>query len=166
MRWIAVLLLFFYPLSAQQQWVYIDWDGVNDEDGDGSLTFNSLGQTLTATLSVRTNATNGYNIIFYSSNATGKNISWLQSGSQQIRYIASMDVSGVQNANIRRAVLNLKNSNSACFTADFNKSGNVIPLTSALANLIRLDFSLDYFNGTVIEMGTYVDIITATASLN
>ncbi len=140
----------------------IDWDGIDDYDGSGSVNFVNLGDTITATCRILCNKENGYKVWFQSANFKTQKTGNLVKGSDEILYTASMDTSGVQNANIRTNNLRIK-GNRVSLRVKFNKASNVLPLDGATqANVVVLSFTLASFDGTLYPAGTYTDTITAT----
>ena len=144
----------------------IDWDGINDTNGDGTVSFSALGDAQTATLKVLCNAANGYKVTFNSSNATGTAASELKNGADAIAYTAVLGMAGVANATIVTQTLVLNNGATASVDVNFNGGGDVLPLASGVANAINLDLTFESFSGDLFPAGTYTDTITATIALN
>ncbi len=145
----------------------IDWDGINDVDGDGSMTFSGLGDAQSATLSVLCNALDGYTVTFNSSNATGATTGELKNGSNAIGYTASMSTAGVNDATIVTNSLVLNNGSQESVDVNFNGGSDVLPVNASTeANEIGLTITLDSFDGNLKPAGTYTDTITATIALN
>ncbi len=145
----------------------IDWDGINDADGDGTVTFGTLGDAQNATLSVLCNSANGYTLTFNSSNATASNTGELKNGASAIGYTAAMSTGGVSDATIVTSSLVLNNGSRESVDVNFNGGSDVLPLDGATqANEIQLTITLDSFSGALHEAGTYSDTITATIALN
>ena len=145
----------------------IDWDGIDAMDGDGTVSFFDLGDTISVTLRVLCNQKAGYKLYLHSNNATAANESWLKKGTDQIRYTALMDVSGVLDARIATNSLDLLNGSTASLDVTFKRRNDVIPLDgNTEANEIRLDLTLDSSQGVLHPMGVYSDVITATVAIN
>ena len=123
---------------------------------------------ISATLSVLCNTKKGYSIIFHAANACSPNESSLAMDSYQIPYTATMITNGIRNANIVRSSLNLQDPNEVSVEVNFNEG--VLPQDgNTEANEIVLQLSLANQAGgslRLLPMGTYTDIITATAALN
>jgi hypothetical protein len=147
-------------VEAQRAW--IDWDGINDEDGDGTATFINLGDTISSSLKVLCNKTAGYKITFTSANATGAAAANLVNGGNTLGYTAAMSLAGVTNATITTNSLNLTGSTHS---VNVNFTGGTLPLNSGIANTIQLNLTLSNPGG-ILNAGTYQDVITATVTLN
>jgi hypothetical protein len=144
----------------------IDWDGINQYDGDGTSTFTSGGQVITATLKILCNKNQGYSVIFYSPNATGTTASVLKNGSNTLSYTASMNSSGILNANITRSSLSINQISRHSLRVSFTGSGRVKPMNgNTQANVVVFSLTLQSITG-LITAGTYSDIIYASISLN
>ena len=145
----------------------IDWDGIDDVDGDGTLTFASLGDTQAASLKVLCNSTNGYTITFNTANATGAGASEIINGGSAIPYTATLDTSGVANATVVTSSLVLNNVAQESVDVNFNGGSDVLPVGGASpANTISLSLTLTAFGGDLYPQGTYTDVITATIATN
>lgn len=147
-------------VEPQQAW--IDWDGINDSNGDGTATFTALGGSVSASLKVLCNKTAGYKITFTSANATGAAAANLINGADTLGYTASMSLAGVTNATITTNSLNLTGSSHS---VNVNFTGGTLPLNSGIANTIQLNLTLSNPGG-ILNSGTYQDVITATVTLN
>lgn len=145
----------------------IDWNGMDDQGGDGSLTFTALGQSEAATLSVLCNSINGYRITFHSPNATSRNQSSMINGAASVGYAVKMDTSGIQNANIVTDQLVLNDPSTDSVNVNF--VGGQLPIDGAnpaRVNRIVLNIQLQDFDGELRPVGTYTDVIRATIVMN
>jgi hypothetical protein len=168
------LILFFVPTpqlsaltlpNAPPKVVAIDWDGMEDMDGDGTESFMNLGETITASLHILCNTNKGYNITFSSSNATAATASNIANGGNLIQYTGSIDLSGILHGNISTNSLDLTGS-AQSLKVRFNRGQDVMPMDSSTANIVLLSLTLDGFQGALFPMGTYTDVITTTAAVN
>ena len=172
--WVVVGLTLFSDFSfgalvlpKNPAQVVIDWSGIDEVDGAGAEIFSYRGETITATLRVLCNKKQGYNITFHSSNAYQADRSLLVSGSNQIDYRATMDTTGIQNANVIKSSLDLQNASNTSIEVDFFRG--VIPMDgNTQANRIDFHLTLSSYGATIKlkPMGTYTDVITAIAALN
>lgn len=153
-------------LSYNQGPMYaMDWDGIDDMNGDGSLQFNNMGEQQMATLKILCNSEPGYRITFHSQNALNTNTGLLVNGMHSVPYTVMMDTSGILGANIDLSSFVLNDPSMP--SVDVNFFGGVLPLDGATqANEIMLTISLPPFDGILRPVGIYADVITATLALN
>ena len=151
------------PTTPKQ--VAIDWDGMDAYDGDGSAAFVTLGETIQASLSILCSSKQGYTVFVQTANATGDAASVLKNGSYEIPYTVTLDVSGIQNANIRTSQLKLQ-GNLETLDVKFNGQGYVLPLDGATeANVAVFSFTLASSADELYPQGTYTDTLVATISI-